>query len=381
MLLDIFANKIEDHRHMDEMADLMQKLRTTAEASNTFDSSQHALIRNYIDNNNLDSLVHILDHRSAYGIFLDHYSANLLLDKMIQEKNYKFGARFATLIALQEDFDNPIATNMMLYTCYKFMNSIEEFDDLAVKPEEVVETKPKKKKEEIKVRVAYLRNPNFDDHFELKNSYHLLGKTFLYLADEVKPWNATLSNSLNLLGFALYEKFEKGIKFLAEAKAEPFFKETVEMVKLLAEKVDLEANENAKQFYEAVNALTSLKEDKVDELIEQAIKKAVSEQEASFIENQKKIYDQWIVERDEKLSQEIHRLQRIQRLLNVEKLQEDLVTEEQKLWFFENEDNLELAIDSKKTFYPKKWFGKKKVPRVIDENYVPPDVDKRRNVK
>lgn len=367
---------------MDEMANLMLKLRTTSEATNTLDSTQHALIRNYIDSNNLDSLVHILDSRSTFGVFLDDYSANLLLDKVIQEKNYKLGARFATLIALQENFENPIGNSMMMLTCYKFMSNLEEFDDLVVKPEEgAVETKPKKKKEEIRIRVAYLRNPSFDDHFELKNSYHLLGKTFLYLADEVKS-NATLSNSLKLLGYALYEKFEQGNDFMAAAKSEPFYKETVEMVKALAEKVaNLEENTNAKQFYEAVNSLTSLKEDKVEELLEAAVKKAVQDHEASVIENQKQIYDQWITERDEKLSKEIYRLQRIQRLVSVEKLQEDLVTKERQLWFFENEDKLELDIEGTKTFYPKKWFGKKKKPRVVDENYIPPDVDKRRNVK
>jgi small subunit ribosomal protein S27 len=53
--------------------------------------------------------------------------------------------------------------------------------------------------------------------------------------------------------------------------------------------------------------------------------------------------------------------------------------EERKLWFFENEDKIDLEIEDKKVFYPKRWFGKKKKPRVIDENYIPPDVDKRRN--
>lgn len=54
--------------------------------------------------------------------------------------------------------------------------------------------------------------------------------------------------------------------------------------------------------------------------------------------------------------------------------------EEQKLWFFENEDNLDLDIEGKRVFYRKKWLGKRKEPRVVDENYIPPDVDARRNV-
>lgn len=234
--VDIYANKIVDNRHMDEIADLMQKLRTTEEATNLFDSTQHALIRNYMENSNWETLVHILNHRQQFGVFLDHFAANMVLDKMIQDKNFKLGARFATLIAIQEDFENPITNYMSLFSCYKFAKNLETFDDLVEKPVEVIEEtvpqpKSKKKKEEIRIRVAYLRNPYFDDHFDIKNSNHLMGKTFLYFADEVQASDPTLANSLKLLGYALYEKFDKGNQFLATAKNEAFYKESVEMVK------------------------------------------------------------------------------------------------------------------------------------------------------
>ena len=247
--VDIYANKIVDDKHMDEIGDLVQKLRKTEEATNVFDSTQHALIRNYIECSNFDSLVHLLDHRQEYGVFLDNFTVNLLLDKLIEAKNYKLGARFATIFALQEDFSNPITTQMSLYVCYKFLGNLEVFDDLFVPP---VESDGKKKKEiEIKVRVFTLRNPHFDGHFDIKNTNHLLGKTFLYLADEEK--NEVVSNSLKLLGYSLYEKYDKGIEFLAKSKSATFIKETVEIVKNLAEKVEnLDDNETAKKFFTAV---------------------------------------------------------------------------------------------------------------------------------
>lgn len=380
--VDVYANKIIDDRHMEEIADLVSKLRTTDEATSVFDSTQHALIRNYIDNNNMEALVHVLNNRTEYGIFPDHHVANMLLDKLINEKNFKLGARFATILALQEDFENPITTFMSLHTCYKFLSQLEDFEDLAEKPVVQEETVPKskKKKEEIKVRVRYIINPFFDDHFDLKSTNHLLGKTFLNIADELQPSHATLANSLKLLGYSLYEKFEAGNAFLATAKQADFFKESVEIVKNLAEKVEnLDANEPAKQFFEAVNTLASLKEEKVEELVEGLMKKAIQEQEAKDIEQQRKIYASWITEREEKLNAEINRLNRIQRLINIEKVQDGLESEEKKLWFFENEDRIDLEIEDKKVYYPKRWFGKLKKPRVVDENYIPPDVDARRN--
>jgi small subunit ribosomal protein S27 len=378
--VDIYANKVIDDKHMDEIADLMQKLRKTEEATNLFDSTQHALVRNYIDNDNLDSLVHVLNHRQEYGVFLDSYTANMLLDKLIEAKNFKLGARFATLFALQEDLGNPIATQMSLFACYKFLGNLETFDDLFVAPV-VEEGKPKsKKKDEIKVRVFFLRNPHFDDHFDVKNTNHLVGKTILYLADEIHASNEVLGNSLRLVGYSLYEKFDKANEFLESAKSATFYKETVEIVKSSAEKVEnLEANESAMKFFDAVSSLSNLKDENVGELIEKSMKQAINDHEKKDIDEQKKIYAIWNEERQQKLDAEIARLNRIQRLVNVEKVQEDLQAEEKKLWFFDNEDQIDLEIEGKRVFYPKRWFGKHLKPRVVDENYVPPDVDHRRN--
>lgn len=353
-----------------------------------FDSTQHALIRNYIDHDNIESLVQLLNHRTEFGIFLDDITANLLLDKLIQEKNFKLGARVATLIGLQEDFSNPITLYMSAFACHQFLGQLEPFADLVEKPVEEVpepgqsaQTK-KKKKEEVRVRVRYLTNPFFDDHFDLKNTNHLLGKTFLYLADEVKASNETLANSFNILGFALYEKFEDGNKFLSKPSAAGFFKESVDFAKSLAEKVEnIDNNEPAKKFFDSISSLTSVKDGNIADLLEGAIKTAIDQQASKDIEEQKKIYEKWNQEREQKLNDEIHRYERIQRLYNVERVQKELETEEKKLWFFENEDKIDLEIESKKVFYPKRWFGKLKKPRKVDENYIPPDVDRRRNLK
>lgn len=78
--------------------------------------------------------------------------------------------------------------------------------------------------------------------------------------------------------------------------------------------------------------------------------------------------------RETKLTEELDRLNRARRLADIEKLRVDMEKEEEKLWFFENEDKIDLKIDSKKIYYPKRWFGKKKKPRVVDAGYVPPEI-------
>lgn len=267
---------------MEEIADLMHKLRLTTEASSTLESTGHAIIRNYLDYNQIEPLINVLNHRLDFGIFLDYYSANLVLDKLIEDKNFKAAARIATIFALQENFENPITNHLSLYGCLKFLENLEPFDDLV---EPVVEEEPdkkKKKKEEIRVRVDFIRNEFYDDHFDIKNTNHLMGKTFLYLADEIQ--DPLLYNSIKLLGFSLYEKYEDGSKFLNSKKE--FYKESVDFVKKLGEKAE---GESAGQFFDSCSQLSSLVDGSVADVIEKNLKEVIAGNESRDIEEQTKV--------------------------------------------------------------------------------------------
>lgn len=288
--VDIYCNKVTD-KNLEEAMDLAFKLRKTEQTSKMLDSTQHAIIRLLAEHP--ENLMNFLNHRLDYGVFLDSHAANMLLDKYIKEKNYMVAARLATFQMLQEDFEHPITRYLSLYACYKFADDLQTFTDLIPppppEPEPQTTGKSKKKVEEIKIRVNYLRNEYFDDHFDIKNTNHLVGKTFLYLADEVESVDEVLANSLKLIGYALYEKFEEGNKFLSENKA--FYKEVVDKVKALAEKVEgLDSNEEGKKFFDSINSIAAQKEGKVDEIIEGFIKQAVSENETKDIEEQKKVF-------------------------------------------------------------------------------------------
>lgn len=291
--IDIYVNKV-NKMNVEEAMELTQKFRTTEKAHEMLDSTSHALIR--LLENDPEVLLNVLNRRLDYGVFPDTYILNALFDKFIKEKNYMVAARLATLQMLQEDFENPITRYMSLYACYKFLDNIETFVDLVPpKPLEVEENKQqeqkggksaKKKVEEIKIRVRYIRNPYFDDHFDITDTNHLLGKTFLYLADEVRNADEILANSLELVGYALYQKYEKGCEFLKGNKS--FYKEIVDKVKAFAEKVE-NLDETGKTFYEEVNTISTQKEGDVNSIIEGFLKQAVSENESKIVEEQKKV--------------------------------------------------------------------------------------------
>ena len=71
--------------------------------------------------------------------------------------------------------------------------------------------------EEVKIRVEEIENPYFDDHFDLVKKEHLLGKTLAKMASHgIKE--SLLTNSLQLLGYTLYEKWEKVTEIISKGK-------------------------------------------------------------------------------------------------------------------------------------------------------------------
>lgn len=83
--------------------------------------------------------------------------------------------------------------------------------------------------------------------------------------------------------------------------------------------------------------------------------------------------------REARLKEELERMNRVRRLRDIENMSKEMELEEQKLWFFDKVDKIELQIDSKKVYYPKRWFGKLKKPRHEDVDYVPPEIRSDRN--
>ncbi|XP_062564381.1 uncharacterized protein LOC134227121 [Armigeres subalbatus] len=376
--IDIYANKLLDDSHIDEVADLLYKFRLTEEASNVLPSTQHAIVRNYIQHSRYAELIEMLDNRIGYGVFLDDFTANLALNQLVTTNEFKWAARFATLLGLQEDFGNPITRALATYGSYRYIKDgeIDHFDDLVPPPPvDPAETK-KKKKEEIKVRVKFLRNEFFDDHFDLRDSKLLLGKTFFTLG--LSHGAGVLGDSCRLLGLVLYGKWEKAVALLGQGLE--INADVAKLVRTFAEKVDNKEDEQYNKLLEALSVLESnakLSSESFEKLLLDDINKSVAENEQSQIKEQAKIYSEWCNIRHQRLDDELARLQRAKRIQDVERLAHQMEQEEQKLWFFENEDKIDLQIDSKKVIYPKRWFGKKKKPRVIDEGYVPPEVRQR----
>ncbi|KAJ8919449.1 hypothetical protein NQ315_016549 [Exocentrus adspersus] len=350
---DIFVNAVRDGSYNDEILDVIHKLRLSADAGNALESTTHAVIRTLIQFGNNKDLLDALDDRLNYGMFLDFYTANILMDTYWKSNDFTSGARIASQLMLQEEFEHPLSRNFSLLHCYNFLLRPEGWPEYQ---------KPEEPEEEVKIRVKYLRNPYDDDHFDLRDHNKIVGKT---LAMFTKGRNDSLNKSLNILGLILYDK--------PKAAKESINKCISENIVLYKELVDLIPSENeCKKDLE--NATTESAN--VQDILKVNVEKVAQESSENDIANQCKLFLKWESDRANALDEQKKRILTAKRLQNIEDLKKALKEKETKLWFFSNEEQIELEIEAKHGSRPKS----EKATKVDEEGYVPPEVQSKRNV-
>lgn len=386
--IDLFANAVNDSFHLDEIEDVIHKLRLSPAATSLLPSTQHAFIRIMMSFGTIDELIRILDDRLNYGIFMDDYVCILLMNKSLKDNNFRDAAKIATIHMLQEDFSHPIVKHMALFACYKYLLNPVPWEAEQSQPEKPAEDEDED--EVVKLRVRYIRNPYFDDHFDLKKPSHLIGKTFWMIGNESSD---VIGRSYSLIGYALHEKWDKLKDFLnvlLQSKEKPLvYKDSVMFVQKIMGDVSNEKSEDEKRDFELhkddINSLLlklensdSLATDELLKVTEDKMKEIIKENETKTIENQIKVYEEWENQRRELVNEHIEQMKREKTLAEITAVKEEIKGKEKELFFFENEDKWDIMIESKKIPYPKKWLGKKKKKRVEDTEYVPPEIEKRR---
>lgn len=92
------------------------------------------------------------------------------------------------------------------------------------------------------------------------------------------------------------------------------------------------------------------------------------------------IYDLWNQIRETKLQEELARVDRHNRLDNIDTLLNEMNEQEEKLWFFENEEKIDLELEKiSKVAKQTKTTISRRQQKLIDDAYIPPEVEWTRN--
>lgn len=291
--VDIFVNSVDNDTYVDEIMKILHNLRMSPEATNILESTHHAAIRYFWQYDRFEELHEILNDRLNYGIFPDYFCYNLLMDNFIKKQDYASAAKIATLVMLQEETDHPITNALCVYACHRYLENPEDWK----KPEVPVDTS----KEEIKVRVGYIRNPFFDDHFDLTDPKDLVGKTLSFYGQHQ---GNTLGRTCQLRGLILYKKYDQVLRLIKEWLETIQDKIVYEEVFELIAKDDNGSEDQASEQLKLVeNQLTVLKGKQNDkgslvEAMENMIRLAVKEKAEEDISKQCQVKN---IEREKRL--------------------------------------------------------------------------------
>ena len=128
--IDIFFNNFQcsDDGNINEISDVLHKLRLTEETSSTLDSTSHAVIRHFVDMGHITELINILDNRLIYGIFLDSYVTSYTLDYLIKKNDFTSAAKIAAQwVQQEEELDNELTKSLAILACFRYFENPDVF--------------------------------------------------------------------------------------------------------------------------------------------------------------------------------------------------------------------------------------------------------------
>lgn len=73
------------------------------------------------------------------------------------------------------------------------------------------------------------------------------------------------------------------------------------------------------------------------------------------------------------------RVERYNRIQKIDTLVEEMKDREERLWFFDNEDEIDLELEKRAQHATKVEKISKRQQKIIDDAYIPPEVDAKRN--
>ena len=385
--VDIYINSIHKLENQEELEHVLRKFRSSKFTIDTFDSTHHAVCRFYLHNHKVDRLLEILNNRYEYGIFPDTFCYNMILNFCLKNNQFENAFETAKLMMLQEYSGNDLskilsfqALQKVFHTGFFGLNKIEEPKKAPVEGEEGEEEEAKAEEvpeddDEVEyVRVPFLKNPYFDDHFDLTDKVKIWGKSLYFFGSEFLTGNSSiedriLCNNAKIMGLIAFEKFDKLDKVLGSLGSEvEIVPETLKLIEIKREslKETPEALETAEKYFDKIkNYKKSSKT--MAELCENLLKN-IEKFEHADVEDQKRNFAEFEKNRIQVLKSQIERILHEQKLQNIQDKKKELEEKKRLYYFFENFPQHEIDFVN-----AEKKIKELQENAVVDDDYMPPE--------
>ncbi|EGT57455.1 hypothetical protein CAEBREN_10755 [Caenorhabditis brenneri] len=196
----------EQKDQVDDVIELLYKLRHSVKAAEKLESSEYALVRLLLKYQP-ETILTLANDPINYGVFLNPHLACIVIDHFIKTSNIQAAARIVTWMVQQEELDNELLNVLGLYVCAKWAELPADQQTLELGGSEEEEDV---NDDDIRTfKFPYLKNECFDEHFDLTNPHHLIGKSLQWLSRDTQSIDKDLKSSLNALGAVLFEKLQE----------------------------------------------------------------------------------------------------------------------------------------------------------------------------
>lgn len=314
----------------------------------------------------------------------------MLLDTFIDQKDFRKAAKVASLMMAQEDSGNKISQILSLYATHKYLTEQTQsepwFDEEEnqrldkesqlypnVCTDRAVITTDENDEEVQYIRVPYLKNEWFDDHFDIRNPKHICGKTLHFFG---KNFNDISGRSCQIIGLVLLEKWDKCLNLLNRLskldEKEILVNEVLETAENALKEIEDESIKleiaKIKEILDQMNVDSKIVDKSLNDLIDNKLSE-IKEFEAKDRELLPTLFKQWENDRETALNKQMEELSREEKAKKIEETKRELEQKSRLLFFFENFSKHEMDFVE-----AEKRIAEFKSKTVVDEEYIPPEI-------
>ncbi|KJH51588.1 zinc finger, C2H2 type [Dictyocaulus viviparus] len=318
----------EQEDQVDDVIDIIYKLRHSKNAADLLPSTEYALIRLLL-RYRPTLLFRLANDPINHGIFMNEHAACLAIDHFIKQEDFGGASRLSAWVMQQEMTDNKLLNLLVLYSCAKWAELPVEQQTMPCKKS----VEQEDNEEDIRIfKFPYLKNPYFDSHFDLVDPHMLAGKTLLWMARDSEFISNHIRQSLMLLGAVLYDRLD-----IASTLISPSVHGGV--VSLISKRLaSLQSQDQSVLHNELLNKLGCCKatDDSLSSAVASILENIREEEEEALISKQRVDFERWRQRRQELIKSQADRHLLKIRAGEIAKELDELNYREEKLNFFEN---------------------------------------------
>ncbi|CAD5228644.1 unnamed protein product [Bursaphelenchus okinawaensis] len=206
----------KEQDQVEDVVDLVYKLRHTSNAGFTLPSTSYGLVRLLLKYDQVAEVFKVLNDSINYGVFPDEHAYAVLIDYFLKKNNVPGAAKVASMVMQQEMFDSELLNLVGVYSLIKFVELEKDqrvFDDVVNGKEAVEESNDMDFEDELTFRFPYLRPAYNDNHFDIESAKDLVAKSLDWYSWYKPEWKP----SLQLLSAVVKEDVSK-VKLILEKK-------------------------------------------------------------------------------------------------------------------------------------------------------------------